>query len=140
MGDQDLLVALVDRNFLKFGGLLAADAPSGTQAHDVAGLAEIADPIDLTVVDGKDVVHPEITVRLELAFQPDFVISKPLVLERPEDIFVTAGQRNLLLSGLHHRSGTLDKQQLPLHRLLGILYVCRTGLRGGNPQRHCERK
>ena len=140
MGNQDFLVVLIDRDFLKFGRLLAADAPSGTQAHNVAGLAEIADAIDLAVVDGKNAVHPEIPVRLIFAFQSDFIISKPLVFERPEDIFVTAGQRNLFFSGLHHRSGTLDKQKLPLQSLLGILRVRRTSPWDGNPQRHCARK
>ncbi len=62
MGDQDILVVLIDRNFLEFGGLLAADALSGTQTHDVADFAEISDAIDLAVVEGKDVVHAKIPV------------------------------------------------------------------------------
>jgi len=136
MSNQDFLVLLIDRNFLKFSRLLAADALSGPQTHNVAGLAEISDAIDLAMVDGKDVVHAEIPVRLVLAFQPDLVISKALVLKRLENISVTSGQGNLLLSRSHNGPGPLDKKELPLQSFLGILRVGRTGRTGGKPKRH----
>lgn len=136
MGNQDFLVVLIDRNFLKLSGLLAADASSGPLALDVAGFAEISDTIDFPVMDGKDVVHLEIPIRLVFTFQPDFVILKPLVLEGLENVLVTSGQGNLFFGRLHYGPGSLDHKELPLQSLLGILRIGRTGRAGGKPQRH----
>ena len=143
MSDQDFLVVLVDRNFLEFSRLLAADAPSGPKSDDVAGLAEIADAIDFSVVDGKDVVHAEITVCLILTFQANFVIAQPLVFECPENILIASGQRDLLCGGFHHGSGPLNVEKLPLQDVFArwLSRLDRTGRkteRNAAKQKSCE--
>jgi hypothetical protein len=40
------------RDFLKLRGLLAANAPSRLQRHDIAGFTVIANAIELSVVNG----------------------------------------------------------------------------------------
>ena len=135
MGDQDILVVLVERNFLKLGRLLAADTFSGAQSHDVAGLAEITDAINLSMMDGVDVVHLEIPICQKRAFQTDFVISKPLVPERLKNIVIAAGKRIFLRGGFHHRAGSVNEKKFPLQGLL-TLDVCRPGRSHCKAERH----
>ena len=117
MGDQDFLVVLVKRNFLKFGRLLAADTSSGLKPHDIAGLAEIADAIKFSVMDGEEIIHLEIAVRAHFTLQADFIISQAFILERMEDVLVAPGQRDLLCGGFQYRPGSLNKKKLALEGL-----------------------
>ena len=125
MGDQDFLVVLVDGDFLEFGWLLAANAFPWPKPHNVTSLAVVTNAINLSVMDGKDVVHTEIPIRLKFAFEPDFIVAYPLIFKRPESILVAPGQRNLFGRGSQHRPRTVDKKQGSLQGLLGVLDVRR---------------
>ena len=139
MGDQDFLVILIERNFLKLGRLLAADAPSGSEPHDVAGLAEITDPINLSMMEGVNIVHLEIPIRQKLTFQPNIVIPQPLVPECLENIVIATGKRILFRRSLHHGSAPLNKKKLPLQDLPAI-GIRRLGHGRGKTERNSTRQ
>ena len=81
-----LIFRFLHGNFLKFGGLLAADAVAGFEGHDVAGGAEIAHAKELAIVDGVEPVDLEGAIGLRDSFQAHLAAVQALVLHGVEKV------------------------------------------------------
>ena len=132
MCNQDIMIVLVKRDFLKLRGLLAADALPRPQRGDVAGFTVITNPIKLAVMNGVKVVDLEIAVRAHPSFQANLVIAEPLIFQRVEDVLIAACQRVILGGGLKNRPSPGNENKLALEDLTVWLFR--------RPQRHGSRE
>ena len=75
------LLVLFHGDFLKFGGLLAADAVARLERLDIADLAEIADAVEFTVFHGVEMIDLERSIRRPFAFDAYFPVGEALIFQ-----------------------------------------------------------
>ena len=101
-----LVQGFVRGNFLELGGLLAADADTGFEGHDVAGGAEIAHAKQFAIVKGVEPMDLEGAIRLGDSFQAHLAAVQALVLQGVEKVGRVGRKR--LFPAVHLQQGTVS--------------------------------
>ena len=118
MFNQNVFVVLINWDFLKFSRLLAANTVSRLKRRDITRLAVIAHGVQFAVMHRVHFIDLEVAVRKHLALEANFVILKPLILERMKDVRIPSSQRILLALNLQDGAGSGDCDERALQNLL----------------------